>query len=451
MKRTLINFVAIVIFFVVTGAWAGNNRPSSGRYLPSDHWLTCWGGEEMQMRQDPLFTSDDDETEIAAYIPEFSGAYTFEVKDTWEEWVTHSGYDCFHCGETCVTVGYGDDAYEDCSCNYCSWQELETFYDPWSRQRVDWHVKWEQDQEYRRKYSEWVANGRHREHKDASNLDQLLEFDPNRPLEYYLFPGEVEKVKIDNNGGGFLSGGSSIEPEVSIGNARHEYSISTLTNGRSGSRQCDDVDLRVEARIKTGKRLVTRTPNSIEFHKGWVDSRQNGAGELVDEPVKFYVTDIAARRYEVQNVFDHYKDTQVKFWLREIDRAWWFDQDITEDLEMRDNVSILEQAREGEDAGEIHYAVYQLNASDLFKTPVFNTSFRLRPGRKFELCTSMWRKNNVYYYQNGWPKKWIYPNWSDKNCAMFTYNPPDGVDHRSGWRKFVDSCDGITCVSSFLW
>src|SRR5687767_13185161 len=112
-------FLAILAFGQDT--LAKNTRPSSGRPLEYGHWLTCWGGTQVAHRHDRVIKSDWNEQDVRARpIPKLSGSYQFEVKDTWEEWVTKSGSDCFRCGETCT--GEGDK--KSCSCNYCSWQEL---------------------------------------------------------------------------------------------------------------------------------------------------------------------------------------------------------------------------------------------------------------------------------------------------------------------------------------
>src|SRR4051812_11148594 len=78
---------------------AKNYNPSSGRSLQSGHWLTCYSDGGAAVRTDPLLDRNTPDEVVQKYVPEFRGKYGFEVKDTWEEWVTHSGTSCMHCGE----------------------------------------------------------------------------------------------------------------------------------------------------------------------------------------------------------------------------------------------------------------------------------------------------------------------------------------------------------------
>lgn len=424
-------FLVIAALLVASeGAFA--KRTASGRRLPYDHWLTCWGGSDSDFRRDPPFHKDSPEQEVASYVPKFSGRYTFEVKDTWEETVTRSGTDCLKCGESCSGSGNN----RSCSCNYCSWQETETYYRPWSTQTVNWSVEWLQDQSYREKRKQWFAAGKKEMSRKKEDLPKLFEFDPERPLEYFLFPGEVETVNVSNGGlMSFLTSARLITPNVSIGNPRHEYEVQ-LNSSRGSSFECNDYDFSVHAKVRTGKRKITDSPNSIQFRPGWIVAAQNHDGSVKDEPGEFQLTDISAMRYEGQNVISNYKDTRVQISLNHVDRFWYFlDVKVGQWFEIPDTRSIIQWNDENPKDKTPAAAVYNVKSSDLRKTYYFGKEFRLKPDEAYEVCTVMHRRNNIYYDTETWYGRDI---WSDQNCAVFHYRPKDGSDLRSGGRKFRD-------------
>ncbi|MGE4234347.1 MAG: hypothetical protein AB7F43_13550 [Bacteriovoracia bacterium] len=400
---------------------------ASGRYLPSDHWLTCGSGHSEKKRIDPPFHKDSDESEVAAYVPQFSGSYSFPVYDNWQEWVRVSGTSCDRCGQTCADRG----TERVCTCNTCSWDEKRTFSRHWSNQKVTWKVKWLQSQAYRQRRREWIANGKPEIIRKTTQLEKLNYFDPERPLEYFLFPGEIERLVVSN---GWLTS-STMSPEIYVKDARHEYRI--LTNFES--QRCDDRDYDISGIINTIRRVKTHTPNSFEFDGDWAVGEKDKLGNFIEEPGAFYLTDISARRYEEQNIFDHYKDTEVAVRLREIDRAWFFDRFISVELRFNDNTSVLER-HETEDPNSPLVGVYEVKASDLFQTPLFHSEFHLNPGKSYEVCVWVRRKNNIYYH-----KSWLgfLDSWSDEKCERFTYNPPEGVDLRSSGRKLRDTITRI--------
>lgn len=409
-------------------SYAVNKSPSSGRSLRYGHWLTCWGGEDSRPRIDPNFHKDSPEDLVSKYVPKFSGKYNYEVKDTWEEYVTKSGNDCFRCGETrsCSRDSNGQEVCTS-SCNYCSWQELETFYAPWSTQTVNWSAEYIPDQNYRKKRQDWIAKGKPEISRNKSDLEKLFDFDPERPNEFFLFPGEVEYIRADNGGG------SSISPKIFVDRSRHEYSISVTHNLRR--LECDDVNYNMHATIRTGKRKVTTTPNSIQFKGKWVVGTSNKAGEYTEQPTEFELTDVSAQRYEGQNVSEHYKNTNVKVWLEQVDRFWWFaDTKVSDNYELRDDARRIKWNDNPNDStpGE---GIYMLPASELFKTRWFGSQFNLQPKEKYQVCTKMLQENNIYYKTK---KFYFFTDWSEENCSMFSYTPPEGYDLRGGARKTRD-------------
>ncbi len=422
-------------------ALARNYHPSSGRRLRYDHWLTCELGEQDTVRTDPpFFNAHTPESEVAAYIPEYRGNFQFNVQDTWQEWVTHSGSSCSHCGESCR----GSGSNRSCSCNSCSWEELETFYRDWSTQNVAWHVKWNQDPEYRKKFQDWQkASEDGHTPRAPTDLADLLKFDPNRPLEYYLFPGEIEQIQV-SNGIGFFSGGESIGPEVQIKQPRYDYSkgiqIMSDMSGRSGRGvDCDDRDFHIDASVTTGPRLSsTATPNSIEFRKGWINDDVNGDNILRSEDAKFNLTDLGEMRYENQNRVDHYKDTKVQIAIWQVHRAYWyFSHRVGRFFDMENNQTRIDwHDKEAVEVGKAPPpATYELMSSDLRQTPLWDAEFHLIPQTKYEVCARMVRLNNVYY-NSTWMHFWT--RWSDYNCAVFTYDPGKGEDRRGFLRRIQD-------------
>lgn len=409
-------------------ALAKNTRPSSGRPLEYGHWLTCWGGTDRAHRRDQMIKSNWTEADVQARpVPALAGRYQFEVKDTWEELVTKSGSDCFHCGETCTK---DKDGNQSCSCNYCSWQELETFYRPWSTQTATWRADWSPREDYAQRRRAWLKQGKPEIARDKSEIAKLQKFDPDRPTEYYLFPGEVETLRVDNGSG------SSIEPELDFTDARHEYEIQTVTNGRAGARECDDVDLRIQSTIVTGDRKVTKTPNSLEFRADWmVGGKPDPSGKVTDEPAAFRVADLGAQLYENQNVMDHYKDTQLQIRMLEINRAWAWDRFISQSLTAQDLQGDLVKTPVGD--GDVRIATFEFDTMELLEYP------KLHPGRKYELCGRVFRDNNVYYKKKTW---WFGGKaWSEYACQQFEY---EGPDRRSGGRK---TRDFIAKYFLFLW
>jgi hypothetical protein len=434
MKFLLIKWALIAFSFGFCGSvFAHNTHPYSGRRLQYDHWLTCWGGEETVLRSDPPFNKNTPENIVAAYVPKFHGSYSFEVKDTWEEWVTKSGSDCFHCGSTQSCSGSGNNRSCSSSCNYCSWQELETFYRPWSEQTVEWDVAWNQSQEYRSKRQDWLKQGKPDMSRTKADLVKLLEFDPERPLEYYLFPGEVERITVGNSAGLF-SDDEVITPSVSIEHARNEYKIAVESS--LGSRfQCDDRDFSIKAEVTTGKRLITRIPNSIEFYKNWLVAPKDDDGNAIEEPGEFDLVDLSAMRYEQQDVSDHYKLAQVRVNLWQRGRGLWFIEGrVSKTFQVSDDQSVIHWGDQTPDEPAV--ATYDIKASDLLKTRYLGSQFHLVPGATYDLCTKMFRDNNIYY-ESYWffnRIKW----WSEYNCASFKYKAEEKNDLRSKPRKIRD-------------
>jgi len=429
--------VGLLGLMLTTDAWgAVNTRPSSGRRLARGHWLTCWGGSETVLRSDPHFHKRSNEEEVARYIPSFSGTYGFEVKDTWEEWVTRFGVSCGHCGETCSGSGQN----RTCSCNSCSWQEKETFYRHWSHQRVNWKVAWNQDPAYRERRRKWLADGEPEISSHNTTLDKLLEFDPERPLEYFLFPGEVEPIEV-SNGDGIFSSNDYIRPSVSIGRPRHDYAVRIRNSIGPESFLCDDRDFAIEALVQTGKRRVSYTPNSIEFRSNWVVSPKDASGAATETPGEFQLTDLSAMRYEQQNVLDNYKQTEVLVSLWQTSRfLWLIDSRVGQRYRAHDNTSILNWKKTDPSDKSPPVGVYNIPGIELTKSRILGHQFGLAPGKTYEVCTQMRRKNNIYYYQAGfWNGRWG-GAWSDMNCGMFIYKPnmSNYNDDRSGWRKFQD-------------
>ncbi len=424
---------AILTLFSLSVGIASDSFASSAQ-LASGHWFTCWGGGAEQLRRDPPFHKNTPENEVAAYIPQFAGAYGFEVKDTWEEWVTHSGNNCGRCGSTNQTDAKGN--VVSSSCNYCSWQELETFYRHWSNQQTDWRVTWNQDQNYRKRRQSWIKNGMPEIAQDASQLGKLNAFDPDRPLEYFLFPGEVEHVRVSNDSG------RSISPGVSIGDARHNYSIDTVVNGSRSDRRCEDENLKMDTLVKTLGRKVTTTPNSLEFREGWISTKLWGDATMT-EPSQFKVVDLSAQRYEGQNVMDHYKDSDVQINIREINRSWWIDYFIGTGITEKDlhgELTADARTNSGPDVAE-----YSFNAHDMMKTPWFGYDFHLHPGTSYQVCGRVSRSNNVYYDSKTW---YGGKAWSEWNCAQFKYS---GSDLRSFGRKTADVLDQINPLAIYFW
>ncbi len=446
--------IALVLLALVGNAEARNTRPSSGRPLEYGHWLTCWGGGDDAVRSDPDFNKLSDEKKVAAYVPEFSGSYSFEVKDTWEELVTKSGENCVQCGtkyktvtrptqqcttdsktgvQTCVpgpdeTVQVAD------GCNYCTWQEIERFYRPWSVQNVRWHAKWKQNLDYRRRRQQWLANGAQDVGHSKSDIPKLQVFDPDRPLEYFLFPGEYESVRVSNDSGDYTS------PSLRIPDARHEYNIATTINGRAGSVVCDDVDLNIETSISTIKRKVTKTPNSLVFKEGWLGAKKDLQGNASDEPYSYTVMDLSAQRYNSQNLMDHYKDDNVKIYLKLVNATWWVDCTISSSVCVPDLQAILMKRKAQDETYQPRDGAYEIPAVDLHKTQWFSNSFNLNPGRTYLVCGRVLRKSNIYYDSKNW---YGGDAWSEANCAQFVYAPPKGVDYRTGGRKFHDFVEHI--------
>jgi hypothetical protein len=440
MKAFRLCLIFVMLIFSMPGL-AKNFRPSSGRPLQYNHWLTCWGGYDQRVRASSHMLNKDTPQEVVdADVPKFSGSYKFEVKDTWEEWVTHSGTDCTRCGQTCQTLRDKDGkTYESCSCNYCSWQELETFYRPWSVQRVKWAIDYIPDAEYRQRRIKWFQDGKPKISRGKSDLAQLLIFDPERPQDYYLFPGEMEQIEV-SNGGGYFSAGTSITPSVSIANARIDYSQTGRIDVQSsyGNQfECDDRDFNIAAQIHAGNRITGTTPNSLEFRKGWVKGAQTATGAATEEPYSFQITDLSAMRYEGQNFNDHYKDTTVQVWMREVSRLWLsIDKTITyAPILSSDNSKI--QWMETEDSnGNPPAGNYEIKAQDLLKTPWLKSETHLAPNSRYELCTRMINYNNVYYDTS---YLYFWSNWSETICAVFDFNPEKQQDDlRSGGRKFRD-------------
>ncbi len=419
----------LLVLFILLGvgseSFAKNKNPGSGRKLKRGHWLTCWGGEETQVRVDPAFHKDTPEEEVASYIPKFAGSYRFEVKDTWEEWVTKSGTDCGRCGQTCT----GDSKNQTCYCNSCTWQELETFYRPWSIQKVSWSVQWLQDQSYRQKRVKWLNDGKPKVNQD---LNSLLKFDPERPLEYFLFPGEREYVSA-SNGGGFFSSANYITPTVSIGRARHKYDIQ-VQSSRGQKFLCDDVDFNMSATIRTGERVKGPTPNAIEFRGEWALGKKDSQGRFSEEPSRFYLTDVSAMRYEGQNKVDHYKEAQLEIELVHLNHLWWLiDLGVSHSLNMRDMQSRVKWTTGTDKTPPV--AVYEIKSMDLFKTDILGNDYRLAYNESYAVCTKMRRLNNIYYDTH---KLWFFEQWSEANCSAFEYAPPGQKDLRSGGQRVAD-------------
>jgi hypothetical protein len=381
---------------------------------------------------DPPFHKDSPEDVVANYIPKFSGAFTYEVKDTWEDWVTKVGTDCSRCGQTCTTSGSGQNQTQTCSCNTCSWQELETFYQPWATPKITWTARYEQDPKYRERRRDWLAKGKPKVARSAGDLQSLLEFDPERPLEYFLFPGEAEYVVADSGSGG----GKSMSPHIRIDKSRHNYTF--YTRG-SGARECDDVGFHMDGIIKTGTRKITTSPNSIEFRKGWVVANQDGAGRVTDEPGRYEFTDVSALRFEGQSVMDHYKDTKVEVWLEHVDRFWWLgDTRVSAFYRFENDQSRLKFNDDNPNDKTPGVGVYTMDAQDLMKTRwlghTFGTTFHLKPDEKYAVCSRMLHMSNVYYKTKF---MYFFDDWSEENCAMFDYSE-NAADHRSGGRKVRD-------------
>ncbi len=416
-------FIKLFAFCFLIQAQAYTNKPASSRYLPSGHWLTCWGGSDYAIRKDPHFNKNSSEDEVASYIPRFTGSYPFEVKDTWIELITHSGTDCGHCGQTCTTTKQGT----TCVCNSCSWQTKETAYRHWSNQKVNWEVHWAQDPNYRAMRKNWLAQGQPQIGRSVKDLDKLLLFDPERPLEYFLFPGEAETIEISNGWGG-----TKLTPTVSIQKARHEYSIHVNTNVGPNA-DCDDRDIQVSASVRTGKRIRGPTPNSIEFRKGWAVGPQNENGEFTQEPAEFLLTDISAERYEAQNIFDNYKDSRIQVELWQLNRVLWaIDGRVSSKFQVQDNLSILKWTDDGLTPP---VATYDIKADDLYRTRWFEAPFHLTYNETYEVCTKVIRNNNIYYNTKMF---YFFDQWSESNCSLFVYNPPDQNDLRTWGRKKRD-------------
>jgi hypothetical protein len=464
---TFLGLVVSAMLATSSVALAKNSNPSSGRSLQSGHWLTCWGGQSGQLRSDPPMNKKTSQADVDNYVNQISqaghwtGAYGFEVKDTWEEWVTHSGSDCGHCGETCheVTTGSGDNetTTEDCSCNFCSWQELETFYRPWSNQTVQWMAHYQQnsaDQAYKKKREEWIAAGSQKVSHEKGDLAKLLEFDPERPYKGFLFPGEMEYLVAGNGStlfGAMLVGASeSISPNVRIEKGRHEYTYSDqitdeLGRNRGSALECDDVDLKLNSSFTAGKRKVSTTPNSLIFKpESWLEAVDKTGADLKANAFRVKVTDMAATAYAGQAVFEHYEDTHIELQVAEIDRAWWFDRFTSKATDLSQMENKLSYGDVDPKTG-LKMGTYTLTSGELLKTHHFDTPFGLHPGKSYMVCGRVIRRNNVYYQEKGgWIIHW--DKWSDDNCAQFNYLGPD---ERTGGRKFRD---GLTRVIGLpLW
>lgn len=271
--------------------------------------------------------------------------------------------------------------------------------------------------------------------RDASDLPKLFEFDPDRPLEYFLFPGEVEVISA-SNGGGFLSSATSISPRIEVDKARHEYRVANTNSLGRSTFDCDDRNFTMSAQIYTGKRLVTTTPNSIKFNKNWVAAGKNPDGTLKEEPGAFELVDFSARRHENQNVMDHYKETRVQVWLEHVDRFWWLlDTQISKTEELKDGGRRLRFDENAAGERQPAVGVYTMAASELLKTRYFKSEFHLADNQKYSVCTRMMQMKNIYYKTKSWK---VFDDWSDENCAMFQYKPPNGEDKRSLLRKGRD-------------
>lgn len=404
-------------------------QPSSGRHLQRGHWLGCESAGAAAYRQSNFFTRTTEIEKSQADVPSFSGSYEYEVRDYWKEWVTKSGSSCSHCGETCTTSGSGKNARRTCTCNSCSWQELETFSRPWSTQKTNWSARWTPDTDYQAKRREWMSAGSPSVTRDKDHLEQLLNFDPDRPQKYYLFPGETEELQVSNDSGKEISPSISVTPS----SARHEYSYVTVVNGVRGNRPCDDVDLNIETVVNTGKRKVTDPPNSIQLKDNWVEAPRDSAGMVSDEPTRFRFVDISSMFYDGQNMLDHYKSNKVQIRLRQIDRYLWFDRFVSGTMQIRDNVSFMKYHNTRTELPP--FAEFVVKASDLFKTPMWGTEFHLEPGKTYELCTQMHRANNVYYRAKGFFGGEV---WSDWNCGVFKFSDK-ATDRRRFVRKFRDA------------
>lgn len=427
-------FRSLLIVCTVALVWsdsglAKNSHPFSGRRLRRGHWLTCDRGADEAYRRDPFFHKDSPQQEVAAYVPKFDGEFSFEVKDTWEDYVTKSGYNCAQCGETCQ--GEGND--KTCSCDFCTWTEKETFYAPWSTQKVQWHAEYIQDQAYLQRRQDWINKGKPALSRNASDLDKLMIFDPERPLNYFLFPGEVESVEASN--GVLFGGAEGLRPEIHIDHPRYQYSYNPQSTVGEVAK-CDDRDFQISSQISAGKRLITTTPNSVEFRKNWIQGAKNSKGELTDETAKFELTDISAMRYEDQNVHGNYKDTLVAVNLWHAHNFWWFlDTKAGRDWKTKDVDSIIQWHKENPNDKSPPVATYELKTSDLLRGRWTGSEFHLAAGNTYEVCTYMLRLNNIYYKTRKWYGAY---DWSEPNCSMFKYNPDGGKDLRSGGQKVED-------------
>jgi hypothetical protein len=418
---------------LTAAAFAKNHNPSSGRRLQYGHWLTCEGGSSSAVRTSatlsPLkITKYSSQEDINRDVPQFSGMYGFTVQDTWEEMVTKSGSSCFHCGETCNSRNDKNECTST-SCNFCSWQELETFYRPWSTQSTNWKVGWRPNENYRQKHTEWIRNNKPEQTKDMA---KLVEFDTDRPNEYFLFPGETEVIQISNSGVfNILAGGDTISPTVGIKGPRSKHTINWTVNGSSpGTRECDDVNLTVDASVSTGNREVTEPPNSIEFAANFVEAQKDSSGALKQQPFNFRLIDTSAMYYNEQNVMDHFKDTKIVVRLWQLDRFLWFDRSVSGRHHVSDTKSVI-----GSDTstGLPPFATYVVKAEELLTTKWFGKRFSLRPGSSYQICAKMHRKNNVYYKETVMGIE----DWSPWNCQQFAYSET-APDERSGGRKFND-------------
>ncbi len=373
-------------------------------------------------------TKYSSQEDINQDVPRFNGVYGFTVKDTWEEMVTKSGSNCFQCGETCDSRNEKNECTSS-SCNYCSWQELETFYRPWSTQSTTWSVNWQPNPNYRQKHTDWIRNNRPEQPRD---LSKLVEFDTDRPNEYFLFPGETEIIQVSNSGMlSILTGGDTISPTVGIKNPRSKHAISWTVNGGSpGVRECDDINLNVQATVNTGNREITEPPNSIEFAANFAEAPKDHTGSLKDEPNTFRLVDTSAMYYNEQNVIDHFKDTKIVVRLWQMDRFYWFDRSVSGRMHVSDTKSVV-----GSEAGSNlpPFATYVVKSQDLLTTKWFGKQFHLSPGVSYKLCAKMTRKNNVYYRETTWGME----DWSPWNCQQFTYSE-GAPDRRGGGRKFND-------------
>lgn len=421
---SILSLLLLLNISVVFESSASNRNPSSGRRLRYGHWLTCDSSSHSQYRQSSAYKGilrDTDQSRVDQDVPYFNGQVHFEVNDTWEEWVTKFGSSCPRCGETCSAPDKNGN--RSCSCNTCSWQELETFYRPWSVQKLNYRVEWQPRSDYRQRRQQWFSQGQKPIAHDKSNIEQLMNFDPDRPNEYYLFPGETETVNVT------LNGGRTIDPGVSISGARSQHSVK-ITHG-AGTRECDDIDLNLKAAVSTGARLVTDPPNSIQFKSNWVEGKKT-QGQLAEEPYKFRLVDVSTMFYENQNVMDHYKDTKVEVRLRQLDRWLWVDRFISKYVQVNDTTSIVGYQ---EDKSLPPVATFEILAQDLFKTYWREKVFHLIPGKSYEVCSRMTRYNNIYYRTKGWFGRQIWSGWT---CSMFIYNE-SAPDLRSGGRAFKDA------------